>query len=106
MRPTGSRSHGCATSERKYQFPNASGGFGDNSEGHLCPMAGSGGLKPEVTIAQWLTALLVVVMMLQHHPRVVPFPEGAPAHRADLACRPDQLQCPPRGGLVGSISRN
>src|ERR1700675_67671 len=63
-------------------------------------------IGPMVAVAQWLTALLVVVMMLQHYTRVVPFPEGAPAHSADLACRPDQLQCPRRMGLVDNISRN
>ena len=49
-------------------------------------------MNPKVTVAPWLIALLVVVMMLQHYTRVVPFPEGAPVHSADLACRPDQLQ--------------
>src|SRR6266481_3247797 len=63
-------------------------------------------IGPKVTVAQWLTALLVVVMMLQHYTRFVPFPEGAPAHGADFACRPDQLQCPRRMGLIDNISRN
>src|SRR6266481_9168322 len=63
-------------------------------------------IQPKVTVAQWLTALLVVVMMLQHYTRFVPFPEGAPAHGADFACRPDQLQCPRRMGLIDNISRN
>src|SRR4029077_15878083 len=35
-------------------------------------------IEPKVTVAQWLTALLVVVMMLQHYTRVVSLPEGAP----------------------------
>src|SRR6266851_8883625 len=51
-------------------------------------------IQPKVTVAQWLTALLVVVMMLQRHTRFVPLPKGAPVHCADPACRPDQLQCP------------
>src|SRR5439155_19401171 len=63
-------------------------------------------IQPKVTVAQWLTALLVVVMMLQHYTRFVPFPEGAPVHGADLACRPDQFHCPRRMGLVDDISRN
>src|SRR4029077_1221007 len=63
-------------------------------------------IEPKVTVADWLTALLVVVMMLQHYTRVVPFPEGAPGHSADLACHADQLQSPRRMGLVDDISRN
>jgi len=57
-------------------------------------------------VGQWLTALLEVVVMLQHYPRFVPFPEGAPGHSADFAGDPEQLQCPRRMGLVDNISRN
>jgi hypothetical protein len=45
-------------------------------------------------------------MMVQHYTRFVPFSEGAPVYGADLACRPDQLQCPRRMSLVDNISRN
>src|ERR1700730_10746883 len=45
-------------------------------------------IEPEVIVGQWLTALPVVVMMLQHYTRFVPFPECAPAHSADFAGHP------------------
>ena len=63
-------------------------------------------IESEVTLVKWLTALLVVVMMLQHYTLFVPFPQDAPAHGADFAGTPDQLQGPRRVGLVDSISRN
>src|SRR5579862_1102728 len=63
-------------------------------------------IEPKVTDAEWLTALLVAVMMLQDYTRLVPFPQDAPGHSADFAGNRDQFQCPRRLGLVVSISRN
>src|SRR5258708_40161908 len=45
-------------------------------------------------------------MMPQDSTRFVPVPEGAAAHGVAFACRPDQLQCPRRMGLIDNISRN
>jgi hypothetical protein len=63
-------------------------------------------IEAEVTVGQWVTTLLVVVMVLEHYTRFVPSPERAPVHRADFARDPDQLQCPCSLGLVDRIPRN
>src|SRR4029077_2034223 len=109
MRPTGPRSHLICGQRTELAFWTAPArlptplGY-SRRLGKTCRRLKH--IQPKVTVAQWLTALLLVVMMLQHYTRVVPFPECAPPHSADLACRPGQFQCPRRMGLVDNISRN
>src|ERR1700730_15845167 len=110
MRPTGPRSHLiCSHLEELPVFKCPPSGFGKTPvrlRGPLKTYSRLRRIEPEVIVRQWLTALLVVVMMLQHYTRFVPFPECAPAHSADFAGQSYQLQCPRRMGLVGNISRN
>src|SRR5580658_1315318 len=113
MRPTGPRSQVTLICNRcggEYPFQIPASGFGNTPHnilrGVLKTYISLRRIDAEVILGQWLAALLVVVMMLQHYTRFVPFPEGAPTRSADSACRPDQLQCPRRMGLAGSISGN
>jgi hypothetical protein len=53
-----------------------------------------GRIEPEVTLVQWLTALLVVVMMLQHYTRFVPFPQDAPARADDIEGNSETMEEP------------
>src|ERR1700731_2019248 len=98
MRPTGPKSHLMRPLRKTYHGRVTASGLGPpvRLRRPLNACSRLRRIEPEVIVGQWVTALLVVVMMLQHYKRFVPFPEGAPAHSADLACRPDQLQCPRR----------
>src|ERR1700727_343114 len=105
MRPTGPRSHGMRPAQgNPVQIP--ASGFRVRLRGPRKALSKLRRVETEVIVGQWLTALLVVVVMLQHDTRFSPFPEGAPAESADFAGDPDQLQCPRRMGLVDNISRN
>src|SRR6266481_8615005 len=107
MRPTGPRPH--LISDQEPLISNARVGLRTTRVrlgGPLNTYSRLRHIEPEVIVGQWLTALLVVVMMLQHYTRFVPFPQCAPAHSADFAGHSYQLQCPRRMGLVGNISRN
>src|ERR1700730_8546085 len=105
MRPTGPRSH-ITCNPRELTILKCVQLASQNLRGPSGTCIGGGRIEPEVALGQWLTALLVVVMMLQHYTRLVPFPEGAPTHSADFACRSGQLQCPRRMGLGVDISGN
>src|SRR6202034_4851827 len=107
MRPTSPRPH--LISDQELAISNARVGPRTAAVRLRGPLNTHSRLRPieaKVDVGQRLTALLVVVMMLQNHTRFVPFPQDTPAHSADFAGNPVQLQCPRRVGLVDSISRN
>src|SRR5258706_16480727 len=51
-------------------------------------------------------ALLMLIVMLVHYPRSIPFPECAPTHSARLTGHPDQVEGPLRMRLARSVSRH
>ena len=64
-------------------------------------------VKPIVrTEGQRSAALLMVIVMLVHDPRPVPFPESAPAHSAGPTGGTDQVERPRGMRLVCNISSN
>ena len=69
--------------------------FGNNSQLVLTRLLKASSrlwrIEPEIAVRQRLTTLLVVVMMLQHYTRLVPFPQDALVHTADLAGSANQL---------------
>src|SRR5258708_20891731 len=48
----------------------------------------------------------MLIVMLGHYPRSIPFPECAPTQSARPAGHPDQVECPLRMRLAGSVSRH
>ena len=67
----------AAASDRNYPS-NARFGFGNDSQPILRrPLKAFGRLRriePKIAVRQRLTTLLVIVMVLQHYTRLVPFP--------------------------------
>src|SRR6267143_1699193 len=64
-------------------------------------------VKPIVhTEGQRSAALLMVIVMLVHDPRPVPFPQSAPAHSAGRTGGTDQVERPRGMRLVCNISSN
>src|SRR6266404_466224 len=63
-------------------------------------------VETQVGERQRLATSLLVIVMLVHHARPVPFPEGAPVQRASFAGHTDNVECPGRMYLVRSIARN
>src|SRR6266581_4914470 len=63
-------------------------------------------VETQVVERQRLATSLLVIVMLVHHARPVPFPESAPVQRAGFTGHTDNLECPGRMYLVRSIARN
>src|SRR6266851_6685692 len=51
-------------------------------------------------------ALLMLIVMLVHYPRSIPFPDCAPTQSARLTGHPDQVEGPLRMRLACSVSRH
>src|SRR5260370_20588954 len=51
-------------------------------------------------------AVLMLIVMLVHYPRSIPFPDCAPTHSARPTGHPDQVECPLRMRLACSVSRH
>src|SRR5260370_106483 len=63
-------------------------------------------VETQVIGSQGAPVLLLVIVMLVHDPRPVPFPEGPPTHRARPARHDEHVPPPPRMRVTRNISRN
>src|SRR5437667_12529058 len=63
-------------------------------------------VETQVVERQRLATSLLVIVMLVHHARPVPFPESAPGQRAGFTGHTDNLECPARMYLVRCIARH
>src|SRR5882762_6740709 len=63
-------------------------------------------VETQVIGSQGAAVLLLVIVMLVHYLRPVPFPEGPPGHRASPAGHADQVERPCGMRLARNISRN
>src|SRR6266436_6668756 len=63
-------------------------------------------METQIGHGQRSAALLMLIVMLGHYPRSIPFPECAPTHSARPTGHPDQVECPLRMRLACSVSRH
>ena len=62
-------------------------------------------IETQIGHGQRSAALLMLIVMLVHYPRSIPFPECAPTHSARPTGHPDQVECPLRMRLA-CVSRH
>src|SRR6266496_2953111 len=63
-------------------------------------------IETQIGHGQRSAALLMLIVMLVHYPRSIPFPECAPTQSARPTGHPDQVECPLRMRLACSVSRH
>src|SRR6266404_4350576 len=63
-------------------------------------------IETQIGHGQRSAALLMIIVMLVHYPRSIPFPECAPTQSARPTEHPDQVECPLRMRLACSVSRH
>src|SRR5260370_18599250 len=63
-------------------------------------------IKTQVMQGEWPADLLLVVVMLEHYARPVPFPEDAPAQSAGRSGRPDEVDRPGGVRLDSGVCRD
>src|SRR6266566_9816935 len=63
-------------------------------------------IETQIGHGQRSAALLMLIVMLVHYPRSIPFPECAPTQSASPSRHPDQLEGPLRIGVVCNVSRD
>src|SRR5580700_6219629 len=67
---------------------------------------GCGGIKTQIAERQRCALLLLVVVILVHHTRAIPFPEDAPTQGGGSAGNADELDCPRGMHFAGNVSGN
>src|SRR5260370_40976211 len=63
-------------------------------------------IETQIGHGQRSAALLMLIVMLVHYPRSIPFPDCAPTHSAPPTGHPDQVERPLRIRLADSVSRH